>query len=730
VLILGALWSLRGDASSEPETAIEVNPGATTTTTIQPPLQGDLSQGWVAVDLPGRGEIMKIADTRFGLVAVAIENGGTTLWTSSLGTAWDAVATGELFSHARVNDLVETGSGLVAVGSWTDISLDEQDQFGNLQERQRPAVWLTADGEVWERLPDDRIERPAPGASAESRFFGSMNAVVVWDDLLVAAGWVDADHHGAVWMADPDGQVWRLATTGLNGSGSRQTEATGLAVADRHLTAVGSTLYRPSVWLSTDAAYWREVEPDIALGTLLRDRPAEVIAGGTGLVAVGVHHRLTTFQDPPEDAYGVIWLTRDGEEWLRMAPQDLAGAAFEDAIAATPWLIAAGSRTAGFVTSPAVWFSPTGAEWSAVELGPGEFAWSEAKANTIVRHGTGLVVGGSVDGMPEVWLWGPDGAVDGGGAWVRPPSGRWVLKTEFPSGFPVQSMGVVPGGYRAYGGEGAWISGDGIDWESGPLEATGLDPSWGYPVVTTINGTAYLADGSGVWSSPDGRFWEQVGEGFDGWVSEPQPGLEGEVLFVEVDWPGDARVWRLSGGGLWSELSIPALEWVSAISIVQDRYLLLGWSEQGPELWLSTWSGEWVAAPVDQAFDLSGQMASHGGRVMLPVVAGSDAPVARVLSSDDGLTWTLSPTGFDGWPGQIVRAGDGVAMLVEEYRRDGLPVSRAVWTSQDGIDWIDAGRLPGYSDSWARVLPNADPIRVIIQRGELAGLWEWVTPGE
>ncbi|MGZ8753657.1 MAG: hypothetical protein ACXW15_00565 [Acidimicrobiia bacterium] len=63
----------------------------------------------MAIDLPGTGEVVEIVDTRFGLMAVGIDDAGTTLWTSSNGITWDqATASDGHLAGAEVNALVET----------------------------------------------------------------------------------------------------------------------------------------------------------------------------------------------------------------------------------------------------------------------------------------------------------------------------------------------------------------------------------------------------------------------------------------------------------------------------------------------------------------------------------------------------------------------------------------------------------------------------------------------
>jgi hypothetical protein len=742
VLVLGALWSFRGEVTPDANQPIDVDSLEVVTTSTRPPLEGDLSRGWVAIDLPGDGEIVEIVDTRFGIFAVAVDVVGATLWRSDSGVTWDLVVTAdEVFASAEVNAIVETEVGLVAVGAWTDEGVERYEGWGQLRERRSPAAWISIDGENWERVPNDQIERSLDDDSlpADDRDLGAMSDVVVWEGRLVAVGWSSSrDHRGAAWVADLDGRNWTVATKGLAGSGTAFTEATGVSVFEGGLVAVGSTLSRPSVWVSPDAMTWSSIDPHDALGSMQHDRPARVTAGGAGLVAVGAHRLLTSsFVEPPGSGFSVIWLSRDGEEWLRLAPDQLAGVLLEDLVAVDPWLVAVGTSGDGYSTTPGVWFSASGAEWQGVDLGLDGYEWGNPTVKAIVRGGPGLVVGGTVQGYPELWVWSSEGSIKiPDSAWVRPESGRWVLRSEFDPGFPVGSIGVIPNGYVAIGEGVVWRSVDGVAWERTPIEETGLAFGSWYSSPVTIDGTVYVvAETGGIWSSADGRSWIQLAEGFAGHLEGPFPGRDGELLLIErPKWETfqdeTQRLWRSADGVRWTELSLPALDWVAGIDFVGDRYLVRGGSESWPStVWSSMNGSDWDPVELAPTFDDTGQVAMVDGRLMMPVVVGRDWPATSMLSTSDGIIWDLADIELPGWPSQVVPYDSGVLMMLEGPEQSGysMPAS-TLWDSVDGVQWIELGPPPTYRDSWPRILSHSTTIQIVLESEDHVGLWEWVPP--
>jgi len=746
MLVLGAIWSFRGEVTQDagPADDLEAVELVTTTTTLA--LEGDLSSGWIAIDLPGEGAIVEILSSRFGLFAVGTDGDQASLWRSSDGIIWDLVGTENgAFAGSEINALVETESGLVAVGAWTDTTAREPEAdrvYG--RERRLPAVWLSVDGETWERIPDDLIGRSAGDNSPtlEARRLGSMNDVVVWEGQLVAVGWSSsADHQGAAWFADLDGRSWKPATRGLAGSGKAFTEVSSISVVDRGLVAVGSILSRPSVWLSHDSMTWSVAYPD-ALGTQRHDRPVEVTAGTAGLVAIGAHQQLTGNFVEPARAYSVIWLSRDGEDWLRLEPEELAGVVLEDVIAEDPWLLAVGAHAVGMSERPGVWYSATGAEWKAIDLGTEDHQWGDSKVHAIVRGGPGLVAGGTLEGRPEVWLWSPHGPVAmKESVWVRPATGRWAFRSALDQGFPTWSIGETPGGYVAAYRDSVRTSLDGLAWETLPIEEAGLVADRNYQAPVTINETAYLVNENGsIWSSPDGRFWTLLADSFSGWLEGPRPGRNDELLLLEHpryhfgEEEDQFRIWKSVDGVNWSEVPLPAVEFIQNVGVVGDRYILFGWSSGGrPSLWASTQDGGWDPVELSAEFE-SLEIAEVNGRLLMAVSDGrgpeGEEGTTRILTTSDGVRWGMSDMEFAGWPIEIGGWDDSrVFMILDSTTEPGrLNPKFTMWSSVDGLEWTQLGALPAFADSWPRILSTRSALRIVIESEQNHGIWEWVPP--
>ena len=746
LLILGVLWSFRGEVTEESDLPADLGAAEPVTTTTMPPLEGDLSIGWVAIDLPGEGAIVEILSSRFGLFAVGTDGHQASVWKSSDGVIWGLVGTeNEAFAGAEVNALVETDSGLVAVGAWTDTTAREPEaEWVYGRERRRPAVWLSIDGETWERIPDDLIERSAGDRSPtlEARRLGSMNDVVVWEGRLVAVGWSSsADHLGAAWVADMDGRAWKPATRGLTGSGTAFTEVSSVTVVDQGLVAVGSVLSRPSVWLSQDAMTWSVPYPN-ALGTQRHDRPLEVTAGPAGLVAIGPHQqRFSDYVEPPARAYSVIWLSRDGEEWLRLEPEELTGVILGDVIAEDPWLVAVGVHAVDITERPGVWYSATGAEWQAIDLGTEDHQWGDSKVHAIARGGPGLVAGGTLEGKPEVWLWSPHGpVVVTESVWVRPATGRWAFRAALDPGFPTWSIGETPGGYAAAYRGFVRTSLDGLAWETLPIEELGLPADGRYEAPVIINETAYLVNENGsIWSSPGGRFWTLLADGFSGWLEGPRPGRNDELLLLEhpryhFGEENQFRIWRSVDGVNWSELPLPAVEFVQDVSSVGDRYILLGASYDGrPSLWASTQDGGWDPVELSAEYVAHEGFAEVNGRLLMAVSDswGWEGQVAttRILTTSDGERWEMSDMEFAGWPTEIGGwDGSRVFMILDTTEPGRSNPKFAMWSSADGMEWTQLGALPAFADSWPRILSTRAALRIVFESEQHSGIWEWVPP--
>jgi hypothetical protein len=173
-----------------------------------------------------------------GLVAVgqagpADRPGPVVVWTSTDGLAWHRIPDAALFHDARVRSVaVVPGIGLVAVGD----SLN-----GN-----SGVVWTSSDGLAWARVPDSAVfGRPGIQVRMYDVTAGPHGAVAVGTVTAgiqygEAAVWTSAD--GKSWTRLPDGPEFL------------DTEINGATIWDGRIVAVGDRgapdAYQATAWLS------------------------------------------------------------------------------------------------------------------------------------------------------------------------------------------------------------------------------------------------------------------------------------------------------------------------------------------------------------------------------------------------------------------------------------------------------------------------------------------------
>jgi hypothetical protein len=286
---------------------------------------------------------------------------------------------------------------------------------------------------------------------------------------------------------------------------------------------------RAAVWTSPNGITWSRVphEESVFGGAIMYG----VTAGGPGVVAVGTSDRAT------------VWTSPDGFTWSRVPHDDAAfGAAGEedpfiamtDVIAGGPGLVAVGIDGHWHGPNPkaAVWTSVDGITWSRVPHDDAVFGRTEdghyTEMESVTVGGPGLVaVGGDRSGV--------DGQDGGAAVWTSPDGFTWsrVPHDEVFSGGGMRSVTVGGPGLVAVGGEwsavdgleggaAVWTSVDGITWSrvahdesvfggatmnsvtaGGPgLVAVGIDGhenSIGVDLVDAV-----------VWTSPDGITWSRV----------------------------------------------------------------------------------------------------------------------------------------------------------------------------------------------------------------------------
>ncbi len=302
--------------------------------------------------------VVSIVEGGPGLVAVGRDGNDGALnaavWTSANGTDWTRVPD---------DDTVFGGPGSqamfsVAAGDSGLVAVGYDASGGDAD----AAVWTSPDGLTWTRVPHDEATF---GGDADQDMLavatGGPGYVAVGDDY--SAG----DSAGAVWTS-PDGAAWTRVTTAAFGSTEAQTIET-VTAGGPGLVAVGyefvETDWNGAVWTSADGATWkRAADPTSALAGGNNEAILGVTATETGLIAVG-------YDDASGDWDTRVWTSDDGAEWtLLPADQTVFGGPGDQQVAkissSGSGLVAVGRESAGNGADAVVWISTDGIEWTRV----------------------------------------------------------------------------------------------------------------------------------------------------------------------------------------------------------------------------------------------------------------------------------------------------------------------------------------------------------------------------
>ncbi len=402
VLVIGTatlFWLTRGggqDVVDEPTTTLAPTTTTPTPTTAAPsPLS--LPDTWqrvgASVMTPVDG-IFDMVETSSGLVAVGFYPGedhrqNGVILTSTDGTTWNRLAEDDPalnLGPVLMYGVAEGGPGLVVAGIGCEDDAEPCVPY--------PTVWTSSDGVDWDRSP--------AGADVFGELGVLLDIVNTEHGLVAAGGSYFAEGETEliqpwVWLS-PDGIEWEQV---WEGEAYDYSAATGITCfealaegADGRVVGVGTVNDQGdlvgAIWTSTDGRNWQRVDRDSEAFAPTTDSDIsmlDVAAGPGGFVAVG--------SDGGTEV--AIWHSPDGLSWARV---DTAGQPFEyigtlsavDAIG-TGW-IAAGpdgfaDMTGGTVT---LWTSPDGLNWDRVHsIDPGYAA-------SVVATESGIAVGGAIFG--------------------------------------------------------------------------------------------------------------------------------------------------------------------------------------------------------------------------------------------------------------------------------------------------------------------------------------------
>lgn len=279
---------------------------------------------------------------------------------TELQMSWRRIEGQGALANAWLTSITEAGPGLVAGGYVKGGTREDWTM--------EAAVWVSADGETWERIDDPAV-------------FGNtitddslVTGVMATEDGVVALGYEGYERR--MWTS-PDGYDW--------------------AQLDEwpYLTMSGPT-GGDRVWLSVDGVAWYESRH---IGDGFLDA-YNVVAGGPGFVAVGSE---VLSRDP--NAYetrSVIWVSSDGVEWQRIADDEVGGFGVFERVAAGP----GGSPVLAFGDTTLI--SVDGIEWREASVPDPP----PAHASRAVWTSRGVVIAGIAyrNDNAEVWVSGDGGA--------------------------------------------------------------------------------------------------------------------------------------------------------------------------------------------------------------------------------------------------------------------------------------------------------------------------------
>ena len=378
---------------------------------------------------------------------------------------WQRVGTRVMTPIVGLFDMIETGSGLVAVG-WDP---------GEEDHRQNGVILTSSDGVTW--------TRSAEGDPALNLGTIMMYGVTDGGPGLVAVGIGCEDDAEActpyptVWTSS-DGTSWDRSPADPDVFGERgamlDVVATehGIIAAGGFYTADGETeLIQPTVWLSSDGIEWERVWQgeayDFSTATLITGFQALTASADGQVVGVG------TAVNDRGDFVGAIWTSTDGRSWERIDPNSEVFASNGDsdvAIQDVAWgpggFVAVGSDGG---TSVAIWHSPDGSTWN--------------RADTVDQPFEYIGTLSSVDALGTGWV------------------------AAGPHGFSDPTGGTVT----------LWTSPDGLLWD----RVLSIDPGYAMSVVATDSGIAVAGAMAGV-DNYHAAVWG--GPGFDPVAPPPDPG--------------------------------------------------------------------------------------------------------------------------------------------------------------------------------------------------------------
>ena len=274
---------------------------------------------WARVELDegfhGGEDFSFTRDMAAGASAVVVSGqtgDSESIWVSTdpSGLGWSLLDGALGAGDIRVGSITAYGDGFVAVGTEDDA---------------RAAVWVSADGTEWRRIPDQPSFSDVPWIW--------MQAVASNNDQLVAVGKHEADGHlrAAAWTST-DGETWTRLDGPFHGDPAHlQQQMEGVITTANGYIAFGWEAenwsgIRAAIWTSEDGTTWTRAT---ICGTIRHGDPGEwgirnIAAVGDRLVAISGEGRVHISNN------GNIWHTYelDQEHLTDVRPGDIVATDF------------------------------------------------------------------------------------------------------------------------------------------------------------------------------------------------------------------------------------------------------------------------------------------------------------------------------------------------------------------------------------------------------------------
>jgi hypothetical protein len=340
----------------------------------------DKAGDYAAVAAWDRGFVVvadKVGDDRVGKVLVS-DDGLT--W-EEVAVGQDAFTTAGHLGQLNFAALVAAEAQILIVGS--EVQPDGEDVDG--------AVWMSSDGRVWERVPDDEGIFGGPG-------WQGIRAVTWTGDGFVAVGHdtlPDTElSRVAIWNS-PNGTHWeRLPHDPDSFEADEELTVLSVATGQAGSVVVGRRGTDGAVWYSSDTQIWELLSPmPEVFGGDNKQEVHDVVSGDEGFLAVG-------YADPGAAA----WVSVDGRSWQLVERFD-SGSMFA-VTAVADGFVGVGVENRSGVLRAASWTSRDGSSWHRIPHdevifgGVGNTGMYDAaySGNTLVAVGFGGIWVGQVDG--------------------------------------------------------------------------------------------------------------------------------------------------------------------------------------------------------------------------------------------------------------------------------------------------------------------------------------------